>query len=354
MLKTENMRFLIITFLALATNSFAFAQSRFTSYSADFPLKDSLKVELLDIQKSEYPFYFRLRLSGQTVDIFSEDNKTYQGEIKSYIREYKQIKTDGEYHSKAVQLHLKKVEIDSLLAKSIAIRIINSGQPELPTDDLIESWKKWFLHCGNLKFEIKNKDRFVEQSYHCPWSQPDSVEFKDIILSNYDILKQELQLDSLYEVLYSQLPKGKTYSRSGYGMTYILTKKQEDQRNKDKPRRIYLKSIKDTVDNYLNAKVNELKNSTTSLKHDCYSGYSLTFGKNGRLKKVRERGSSMKISDGLFWYLGDVIEERRCVRQTKKILKSINLKAFDLEHDVYRTFYYELGGGWIVVDNTIY
>lgn len=348
------MRFPIITLLAWAINSCAFAQSGFTSYSVDLPMKDSLNVELLEIEKSEFPFYFRLRLSGQTIDIYSSDNKTYRGEINSWIKEYKQIKTDGEYRSKAVQLYLKRVEIDSLLAKSIALRIINSGQPELPTDELIESWKKWFLHCGSVNFEIKNKDRYVEQSYHCPWNQPDSVEFKDIILSNFDILKQELHLDSLYQELFSQLPKGKTYSRSGYSMTYILTEKQEEQRNKDKPRRIYLKSIKDTVDNYLNTKLDELQNSTASLKHSCFSGYSLTFGKNGKLIKVRERGSSMKISDGLFWYLEDVIEERRCIRQTKKIFKSVNLKTFNLEHKVYRTFYYDLGDGWIVVDNTIY
>ena len=39
-------------------------------------------------------------------------------------------------------------------------------------------------------FEIKNNNNYTKQSFHCPWSQPDSVEFKnDSFLSKKSLEK---------------------------------------------------------------------------------------------------------------------------------------------------------------------
>jgi hypothetical protein len=168
------------------------------------------------------------------------------------------------------------------------------------TFTLIETWTRWYLHCGSLNFEIKNDGKYLEQSFHCPWSQPDSVKFKDVILSNYDLMKRELKLDSIYQSFWSHLPKGKTYSRSGYGMTYLMTDGQEAAWKKDQPRRDYLKSLKDTIDNYLNFKLDSLQATYDSTKYYCYDSYHLTFSKNGKLKDIWTHPSGkMKISDGL-------------------------------------------------------
>lgn len=317
-------------------------------------MTDSLNVKLADIEKSASTFYYRLILNGQTIDIFSNDKKIYYGEITNSIKQYDEVKVENDFRTIATQLFTKKIEIDSSLANVIAQQIIKSGQLYIPTDSLIKSWKKWYLHCGSLIFEMKNDDKYIKQSFHCPWSQPDSVEFKDIILANYNLINQELKLDSIYNVFMSELPKGKTYSRNGYGMTYIMTTNQEVAWEKDKPRREYLKSIKDTIDNYLNTNLRILQSSIDSTKYSCFDSYYLTFGKNGKLKKIWTHPSKMKISDGLSWYIEDRREIRHCYRRIKKIFRKVDLTKFNLTQEVHRTFYFDLGNGWTVIDNTIY
>lgn len=345
----------ILSIVITLTFSSIYGQTGLTSFSADLPAQDSLEVPLIDIKKSDYVFYFRLLLSGQTVEIYSQDNETYDGEIINSIKEYNQIKVEDEYRTKATKLYSEKVPIESSKAATIAHQIIESGQFSIPTDTLIETWTRWYLHCGSLNFEIKNDGKYLEQSFHCPWSQPDSVKFKDVILSNYDLMKRELKLDSIYQSFWSHLPKGKTYSRSGYGMTYLMTDEQEAAWKKDQPRRDYLKSLKDTIDNYLNFKLDSLQATYDSTKYYCYDSYHLTFSKNGKLKDIWTHPSGkMKISDGLSWYIEDKIEIRRCYKQIKRIFKKVNLVDFDLEYEVYRTFHFDLGNGWMITDDTIY
>jgi hypothetical protein len=344
----------ILLILSFLTFSSVYGQTGLTSYSADLPMKDSLEVYLVEIEKSDYVFYFRLLLSGQAVEIYSRDNQNYEGRIINSVKEYNQIKIDDDYRTQATKLYTEKVSIDSSKATSLAQKIIESGQILIPTDTLIDTWTRWYLHCGSLNFEIKNDGKYFEQSFHCPWSQPDSVEFKDVILSNYDLLKQELKLDSIYQGFWSQLPKGKTYSRSGYGMTYIMTDEQEAAWNKDRPRRDYLKSIKDTVDNYIKTKLREIQSTTDSTESPCYSA-SLTFDTKGMLKKIEtSKYDRMKLSDGLSWYIEDIIENRKCKKSIKRIFRTINLSSFNLEYNVYRTFYNFSGNEWTIVDDTIY
>ena len=119
------------------TFSSVYGQTGLTSYSADLPMQDSLEVALVEIEKSEFAFYFRLLLSGQTVEIFSQDNRNYQGTITNSIKEYSQIKIDDDYRTQATKLFIEKVAIDSSVAGSIAQQVRESGQPSIPTDTLI-------------------------------------------------------------------------------------------------------------------------------------------------------------------------------------------------------------------------
>lgn len=340
----------ILTILTFRT---LFGQTGMTSYSANLPMQDSLEVSLIDIKKSNYDFYFRLLLSGQIVEIYTLDNETYDGKIINSIKEYNPIKVDDGYQTQATKLYTEEVAIESSLASSIAQQIIESGQISIPTDSLIDTWTRWYLHCGSLNFEIKNKDNYIIQSFHCPWSQPDSVEFKNVILSNYDLLKQELKLDSIYQEFMSQLPKGKTYSRSGYKMTYLMTDEQEVIWNKDKPRRDYLKSIKDTVDNYLR---HELQNLQIRLDDiDCFEDYRLTFSEDGKLWKLEvSEYNKPKLFDGLSWYLEDKREIRKCKKLIKRVFREIDLSAFDFKYKVYRTLSFGLEGEVQLRDDTVY
>lgn len=343
----------ILFILTILTFSSIYGQTGLTSYSADLPAPDSLEVELIDIEKSDYTFFFRLHLSGQTIEIYSKDNKTYNGKIVNSIKEYNQIKFDDDYRTKATKIYTEKVPIKKSKATSLAQQIIESGQILIPTDTLIESWTRWHLHCGSLKFELKNDGKSLEQSFHCPWSQPDSVEFKDVILSNYDLLKEELKLDSIYQGFWSQLPKGKTYSRNGYGMTYIMTDVQETAWKKDKPRRDYLKSIKDTVDTYLRTELDKQYIKLDGI--NCFEDYHLTFNENGKLRKLKVSDyDKPKLFDGLSWYLEDKREIRKCKKLIKKAFRKIDLSSFNLKYNVYRTLSFGVEGEIQLRDDTIY
>ena len=112
----------ILLILILLSFNFIFGQTGLTSYSADIPMRDSLEVDLADIQKSEYEFYFRLLLSGQTIDIFSEDNKVFHGEITNSIKEYQSMKIDDDYRTQATKLYTEKIEISVPLVSFPSIR----------------------------------------------------------------------------------------------------------------------------------------------------------------------------------------------------------------------------------------
>jgi hypothetical protein len=331
-----------------------YGQTGWTSYPIDIPVEDSLDVELVDIQQSEYTFYYRLLMNGQTVDIYSKNNETYEGTIINSIKEYDKIKTGNEYRTEATMLYTDKVAVDTSTASVIAYKILESEQPSIPTDTLIDTWTRWYLHCGNLNFEIKHDGNYYEQSFHCPWSQPDSVEFKDVILSNYDLLKQELKLDSIYHAFFwTQLPKGKTYSRSGYGMTYIMTEEEETLWKKGQPRRDHLKSIKDTIDSFLRL---ELENQKIQLNDvDCYELYNLTFSEKGRLVKIAvSKDDKPNIFDGLAWYFEDKKEIRKCKKLIRKAFQKIDLESFNLQYKVYRTLSFSSDGHIKLSDFTIY
>ena len=343
----------ILSIITILTFSSIYGQTGLTSYSADLPAQDSLEIPLIDIEKSDYVFYFRLLLSGQTVEIYSQDNETYNGKIINSIKEYNQIKIEDEYRTKATKLYSEKVPVESSKATFLVQQLIESGQFSIPTDTLIETWTRWYLHCGSLNFELKNDGKYLKQSFHCPWSQPDSVEFKDVILSNYDLLKRELKLDSIYQSFWSQLPKGKTYSRSGYGMTYIMTDKQEAAWKKDEPRRDYLKSIKDTIDSYLRAELDKQQIKLDDI--NCFEDYRLTFNENGKLWKLKVSDyNKPKLFDGLGWYLEDKREIRKCKKLIKKVFREIDLGSFNLKHKVYRTLSFGLEGQIHLRDDTIY
>lgn len=237
----------------------------------------------------------------------------------------------------------------------IAKRFIKTGQPKIPTDTLIASWSRNFLHCNSLVFQFNIDGKYTKQTFHCPWGQKDSVEFKSIILDNYEKLKSTFELDSLYDSFEGKLPKGKSYSRDGYRMMYKMTDQQSEHWRKSQPQRDFMKSVKDTVDSYINY---ELKKQDIKLNGiDCFEDYRLIFGKNGKLKKITLSDydkPTLKKSLGLGDYLADKKEIRKCKRKIKQIFSTIDLSFLNLETEIYRTFSFNHKNEYRLRDDTIY
>lgn len=306
------------------------------------------------VKNSKFKIHIRVSLTGQTIDLYSNDKISFQGTLTNNITEYKSVKTKGGERSESSQVVYQTFQLDSTLSSEVATKILQSGQDNIPTDSLVKNWKKWYLHCGSIFFQFKENNNYIEQSFHCPWSQPDSVEFKKTIISNYKFLEDKLQLETRFGTFESLLPKGKTYSKDGYGIMYIMTNEQSKAWEKDRPKRDYLKSIKDTINDFLNNRLKEVRVDYGSKESPCFSA-TLKFNRKGKLKSVKTNKSDRpKIFDGLSSYFEEMIEETKCKKSIKRIFENINLASFNTKYDIYRTFYDFSDGGWTIVDDTMY
>ena len=318
---------------------------------------DSFYFELKPIQTTKFKSHFRISLTGQTIDFYSSDNIKFYGKLTNYITEYITVKSkNSDYEqSKEYQYVIEQIDLEQTKVDKIVEQLIKTGQPKIPTDTLITSWQRNFLHCNSIIFQFSIDGKYTKQIFHCPWGQNDSVEFKSIILDNYEILKSTFQLDSLYNSFEIKLPKGKSYSRDGYRMMYKMTDQQSENWKKSQPQRDFMKSVKDTVDSYINT---ELQKQNIKLNGiDCFEDYCLTFGKNGKLKTIKlshYNKPSLKKSLGLGDYLIDKKEIRKCKRKIKQIFNKIDLSFLNLETEIYRTFSFNHKNEYQLRDDTIY
>lgn len=318
---------------------------------------DSFYFDLQPIQTTKFKSHFRISLTGQTIDFYSLDNVKFHGKLTNFITEYITVKSkDSDYdQSKKHQYVIEQIDLVQTKVDKFVEGLIKTGQLEIPTDTLISSWQRNFLHCNSLVFQFNIDGKYTKQIFHCPWGQKDSVEFKSIILDNYETLKSTFQLDSLYNSFEAKLPKGKTYSRDGYRMMYKMTDQQSEHWRKSQPHRDFMKSVKDTIDTYLNS---ELQKQDIKLNGiDCFEDYRLTFGKNGKLKRITLSDydkPTLKKSLGLGDYLTDKKEIRKCKRKIKQIFSDIDLSFLKLETEIYRTFSFGLDNKIQLRDDTIY
>lgn len=327
--------------------------TNFSWHNSTLTERDSFYFNMPIVKYSKYKTHFRISLSNQTIDLFSNNNISFQGLLTNKIIAYKLVKTDLGETNKANHYVFQKIEIDSVLSTTIANKLLLSEQYNIPTDDLIPHWTKWYLHCGGIRFQFKLDDSYSEQSFHCPWSQPDTIMYVDIITSNYKLIKEELDLEKHHDDFFSLLPKGCTYSRDGSTKMYKLTETEIESLARGNPRREHLKSIKDTVDNYIKS---ELKKQNIELNGmSCFKPYYIIYDKNGDLKKVDILNHQKpKLSDGLSLYLEEKRELRKCKKLVKRVFKKIDLSGFDLRYGIRRIVSFVGEGELKFYDNTKY
>lgn len=318
---------------------------------------DSFYYNLIPIQKSEKQTHLRISLTGQEIDIFSNDGKNYEGVLTNITTEYSSKKVKGQDYEESVasQEVYQKICLDKAKVKNVFDSLIASRQFEIPTDSIIPNWNTDFLHCGSIHFQYKIDGQFKTQEYFCPWSQSDTVTYKSIIVGNYDLIKKILNLDSLYKQFENELGKGKSYSRDGYRMMYKMTDKESEDWTKGKPRRDYLKSIKDTVDNYIELRLNNQEIRLDNI--DCFENYQLVFGMNGKLKKVdviKYDKPKLRNSLGLGDFLEDKREISKCKKKIKELFSEIDLSFLNLEYEIYRTFSFDNNEKFQLKDDTMY
>lgn len=318
---------------------------------------DSFYFDLQPIQSTKFKSHFRISWNGQTIDLYSADNLKYYGKLTNYTTEYITVKNKDKNHNqhKRYRYVIEQIDLQQSKVAEIVQKLIQTGQPEIPTGALIPSWVHNFLHCESLVFQFNINGSYTQQAFHCPWGQNDSIAFKKTILDNYQSLKLTFLLDSLYSNFEGKLPKGKTYTRDGYRFRYTMTDKQSKAWKKNQPQRDFMKSVKDTINSHINA---ELKKQDIKLDGiNCFESYELTFGKNGRLKKVgvsHYNKPRLKNSLGFADYLADKREIRKCRKKIKQIFSKIDLSFLNSEYEIYRVFSFNHKEAYQLRDNTIY
>lgn len=299
---------------------------------------------LKPINLSKYKYHFRYMKTGQIIDLISNDGKEFSGYLINETTEYKFTKTEYGNDSKASNYVYENKELDKKLSTKVGQYIIKQKIYSLPTDSLITNWNFNWLDCFGISLNYKVNDKIYLTSYTCPWNQKDTIKHVSQIKSTYKYINQTLDLKKEYSIFTSKLEKGKSYSKDSYTMMYILTDKEIELRKKGKPKRDYLKSIKDTIDNHLEKELNRLIPNSTDLS--CYDDYQLNFSKKGKLK-------SIKAVDMGFWERLSDNDYRKCRKILKKAFREIRIDFVDPKYDFFR----ELSFGQkdiYIYDSTMY
>lgn len=324
--------------------------TNYTLENSTLAERDSFYYGLPKIESSNSKVHFRFSIGSQIVDIKSEDYETFQGVLVNRIFEYKQ---SGNQTSTLRKVIYQKVELDPVHCSDLIKQVLKTEQDSFPTDSMIPSWYTLYLHCEVVDFQFKTEGKYRRQSYHCPWWQSDTTVFASEVDSTINLIKGKLDLENRYDDFKKKLPLGKVYSQDGFTKLYYATEREYCAWKKHKPRREYLKSIKDTIDAYLESEL--LKREIVLNDVYCVENYQLEFGKDGRLKKVDVlEYDEPTLSMGFYFYFEDLREIRKCKRLIKNIFKDIDLSSFDLKYGLSRILTFDLNKEVQLRDNTIY
>lgn len=299
--------------------------------------------QLNPLANSSSKYHFRFDKEGQIIDLFSEDGDLFEGRIINHIYEYKDVRRNYGKESVINGYIYETKELDESLASEVGKYLIDKKAYAIPTDSLIPNWNLFWFDCGGISLESKINSKIFLSSYSCHWNQADSVKYITQIKEINEKIIQILQLERSYADFKSKLKRGKTYSSDGHMLQYILTKREQKKRKKEKPQRDYLESISDTITNYLVNQINSLISNSSSI--DCYDEYYIYFSKRGKLKKIK---GDIELREIIFDK-----DYRKCRRILKKAMKKIKIDFVDPKYKFIRqiSFYRD---GIDVYDPTIY
>ena len=293
--------------------------------------------KLIDLKTSNYKTHLRYLKNSQVIDIYSNDDITFEGELLNYITEQKNIKVN-DYNSTTPNKYVYEIlKLNNKTANDIGSCILKSNIQEIPNYTEIKNWNRNWLDCDGISFILKINSKINEKEFTCPSQQNDSIKYVKSLKELYNKIDNNDSIKYRFDEFKNRLEKGKTYS-NGFVQMYLFTSKESEFWNSNKPEREYLKSIKDTITNFLDVKANELFIETNDI--DCFEDYHLFYSEKGKLVKVKIQGKLDK-------------EERKCIKLIKKRLKNLKIDFVEPKYSFERvlSFYNKKVS---IYDNTIY
>ncbi|MGN6352688.1 MAG: hypothetical protein ACTHLB_04825 [Parafilimonas sp.] len=168
--------------------------------------KDNIqKIGLQDLTKTTQPFHFRFWTERQAIDIWTTDNKTFEGKFISYTKEYDpdKYKTD---EPKPEKFFSKIDAIDTATARKIYEFAYQQGLFEVPFQDSIKGWSNG-TDGDTYLVEYATSTDYSFKDYWTPQIQK-GISEAAIIDTVYKYLIVTLNMNNTWSSFINSLPKG--------------------------------------------------------------------------------------------------------------------------------------------------
>jgi hypothetical protein len=167
---------------------------------------------LKDITTFSEPFHFRFWTETQAIDIWTPNNKTYQGKIIHYASEVREDKQDT-----IERIHSHIINIDTSTARKIYQYVMQQQLFTIPTQDSIKDWGYGFD--GTTYFvEYSTPSLYSFKDYWLPEIQP--LKEAKVIVNVLHFLQQTLNMDTDWDAFAKTLPQG-CYNAGGLELRCI-------------------------------------------------------------------------------------------------------------------------------------
>ena len=163
------------------------------------------KIGLQDLTTSTQPLHFRFWTERQVVDIWTTDNKTFEGNFISYTKEYDpdKYKTDK---PKPEKFYSKVDHIDTAVARQLYEFLQAQRLFEVPFQDSIKGWSNG-TDGDTYLVEFATPTNYSFKDYWTPQIQK-GISEAAIIDTVYKYLKVALNFNGAWSTFINRLPKG--------------------------------------------------------------------------------------------------------------------------------------------------
>lgn len=324
------MKFLI-PFILLSLS--LYAQTGIKTASLENDGKALWNVAKPNIAASGYKYYIRYEYGYRVVNLYANDSLNFEGFVVNYLREGTDEKNRNYVYDVA---RLPKENCSTIGQKILSEKFYN-----FPVEDSISGYNKGWLDCWSVHYTFKINNTTITKEYACPTQQQDSLTGIKLLKENLKLTDSIMQLKKIYNDFDSRLEGGKSYY-NGYWNMYKFTPEQKAARDRDKPRRAYLESKKDTINNAIEAYITDNYKD----EGDCYDDFTLDFNKRGKVIKIS--------TDTPFWERLFDKDYHRCRRNVKKLFRKFNLKELELKYGFTRDLNFRRDDVPYIYDRTIY
>lgn len=169
--------------------------------------EDIQKIGLLDLTTTTQPLHFRFWTERQAIDIWTTDNKTFDGNLINYTTEYDpdKYKTNT---PKPEKFYSRVDRIDTVTARQIYEFAINKRVFEVPFQDSIKGWSQG-VDGATYFIEYSTFTEYSFKDYWTPQYQiKKGIKEAAIIETVLNYLNKTLNTNKAWKEFIDSLPKG--------------------------------------------------------------------------------------------------------------------------------------------------